>query len=154
MNRWTDFIAKEIEVEQKSPLYCYTILGFYLGFQLLSGSSSASIWVIVEIVAATYIMGFVQLYLMGSFDEAERLTAKNILFAVICSLVYTAVSWLGGWFGRSLPITALFFAFMLLCYGCVYWFFSVRRSVTTRQMNSELAAYKQKIKEKENEDKQ
>ncbi len=147
MNRWEKFLSREMEIEQKSPLYCYTIMFFYLGSRLLAGSLSASVAVVAEIIILTYAMGYVQLYLLGSFDEAERLTWSVMLRAVLCSLIYTAVSWLGSWFDRSPAITAVFFVFMLLCYGCVYWFFRIKRRLTTKQMNSELSAYKQRTKE-------
>ena len=149
MNRWEKFLSNEMDIEQKSPLYCYTIMFFYLGFRLLSGSFSASVWAVAGIIIATYLMGYVQLYLLGRFDEAGALTGKVVLKAVLCSLIYTAVSWLCGWFDRSPVVTAVFFFFMLGCYGCVYWFFSIKRTITTKQMNDELAAFKQKAKEKQ-----
>jgi len=61
-----------------------------------------------------------------------------------CSLAYTCISYLGGWFGRDLLTTGIYFVFMLICYGCVFWFYSVRRRICTRQMNQELEAFKRK----------
>lgn len=149
MSRWEKFLSNEMEIEQKAPLYCYTIMFFYFAYRLWAGSFSASVAVLVEIICLTYGMGFVQLYLLHNFDEAGQFTWKVALKMLLCSLIYTAVSWLGGWFDRNVIVTAVYFIFMLLCYGCVYWFYSVKRTITTKQMNAELTAFKQKAKEKQ-----
>ncbi len=150
MSIWKKFLSAEIEIELKASLYFYTMLFFYFGYRFLSGSLSADIIIIIEMIAATYIMGFVQFFLLGNFDEEENFSWKESLKVFGCSLVYTLVSYLGGWFDRNLAVTAIYFVFMLVCYGCVYWFFSVRRSLRTKQMNIELENFKRKKLEKEN----
>ena len=144
MSRWDRFLSSEIEIEFKASLYFYTMLFFYFGTLLLKGSLSASVVIIVEMIAAAYIMGFVQVYLLGNFDESEIFTWREAVKIAGCSLMYTAVSWLCGWFERDPIITAVYFFFMLICYGCVCWLYCVRRSICTRQMNSELEAFKKK----------
>lgn len=148
MSRWQKFLSAEIEIEFKASLYFYTILFFYFAYQLLNNSLSASIIIIVEMIVTAYIMGYIQVFLLGNFDEAEQFTLKEALKVVCCSLVYTAVSYLGGWFDRNPTITAIYLVFMFGCYGCVYWLYSVRRAICTKQMNKELEAFKRQKSEK------
>ncbi len=146
MSKWDKFLSREIEIEFKAALYFYTILFFYFACQLFSGSMTADIIIIIEMIVTAYVMGFVQVYMLGNFDEAEQFTRKEALKIVGCSAAYSIVSYLGGWFERDLLITAIYFVFMFAAYGSAYWLYSVRRAVNTREMNRELEAFKQKIK--------
>ena len=143
MSRWDKFLSAEIEIEFKASLYFYTILFFYFAYQLYNGSFSAGIVIIVEMILTAYIMGFIQVFLLDNFDETENFTWKEALKVVCCSLIYVAVSYLGGWFDRNLIVTAIYLVFMFGCYGCVYWLYSVRRAICTKQMNKELENFKQ-----------
>lgn len=152
MKKHDAFLISEIGIEFKAALYFYSILFFYMGFSLLSGSRQIEIFTVIQMVAATYIMGFVQVYLLGNFDEAEHIGLREVLAAAGCSVVYSLVGWLLNWFERSIPVTIVFFFFMLVCYGCTCWLYSFRRSATTRQLNSELEAFKIKKSEEEKND--
>ena len=148
MSKWEKFLSAEIEIEFKASLYFYTILFFYFAYRLLSRSLSASIIIIIEMILTAYIMGYIQVFLLGNFDEAEKFTWREAVKIFCCSLIYTSISYLGGWFERSLRITAVYLVFMFACYGCVYWLYCVRRAICTKQMNKELAEFKRQKSEK------
>lgn len=144
MKRHEKFFADEIGIEFKAALYFYSMLLFYICYQLINGHSQVRIAVILEMIAATYIMGYVQVFLLGNFDESEHITPSVVIKAVVCSAIYTASSYLLGWFDRNILITAVFLIFMLLFYACSYWLYSFRRRVSTKELNNELEAFKQK----------
>ncbi len=144
MKKIEKFFAAEIGIEFKAALYFYSMLFFYMGYQIIKGSFDADIIVILEMIAATYAMGFVQVFLLQNFDESESITFKAVIKAVLCSVVYTFMSWLLGWFDRNIIITAAFLVFVIGCYGCTYWLYSFRRSVSTKELNRELEEFKNK----------
>lgn len=144
MRKHEKFIASEIGIEFKAALYFYSMMFFYFGYKIINGSFHADILILAEMVAATYIMGYVQVFLLGNFDEAESITYREILKIFFCSLIYTALSYVLSWFDRNILITALFFCAVVVFYGCTCWLYSVRRKVTTKELNNELAAFKQK----------
>lgn len=144
MKRHEKFFAAEIGIEFKAALYFYSILLFYIGYQLINGQFHARIAVILEMIAATYIIGYMQVFLLGNFDEAESITPAVVIKAIVCSAVYTAASFLLGWFDGNTLITALFFLFMLIFYACSYWLYSFRRRVSTKELNAELECFKHK----------
>lgn len=144
MKKHEKFFAAEIGIEFKSALYFYSILLFYIGYQLINGQYLTRIAVILEMIAATYIMSYIQVFLLGNFDESEHITPVVLIKAAACSMLYTAASYLLGWFDRNLLMTAVFFVFMLIFYACTYWLYSFRRKVSTKELNAELELFKQK----------
>lgn len=144
MKRREKLLAAEIGIEFKAALYFYSIMFFYFGYKIISGTFYADIVILIEMVVCTYIMGFVQVFMLGNFDEAEKITWKEIIKAVVCSLVYTSVSYLGAWFDRGIAVTVIFFFFVMIFYGCTYWLYSVKRTVSTKELNIELEAFKKK----------
>jgi len=151
MNRRDKFFLSEIGIEFKAALYFYSMLFFYMGSRLIDGSRQMEIFTVLQMMAATYVMAFVQVFLLGNFDESERIGIRQMLLAAGCSLVYTAAGWLLCWFDRDIAINAVFFVFMLVCYGCTFWLYSFRRSATTKQLNDELEAFKNKKNDTEEE---
>ncbi len=143
MKNFEKFLAKELGIEFKAAIYFYTIIFFYFVYQLLQGSRQVDIVVLIEMMATTYIMGYIQVFLLGNFDEAEHVDLSVVLKVIFGALVYTGVSFFAKWFDRNLLVTGIYFVFMLVCYGCAYWAYSVKRVVSTREMNEELLAFKQ-----------
>ncbi len=144
MKKLEKFFVSEIGIEFKAALYFYSMLFFYIVCRLLSGSRQLEIFTVLEMIAATYVMAFVQFFLLGNFDESESIGVREVLLAAGCSLVYAAASRMLGWFGGSMAVTAVFYIFMMVCYGCTYWLYSFRRSAATKQLNRELEAFKNK----------
>ena len=138
------FWISEIGIEFKAALYFYSIMFFYFGYKVICGTWQADIIILTEMVASTYIMSFVQVYLLGNFDESESITWREIIKAVCCSAVYVLISHILNWFDRELVVSGLFFVFVMLFYGCTYWLYNVKRSVSTRELNAELSEFKKK----------
>ena len=144
MSRFKQYLASEIGIEFKACLYFFAILFFYSMYRILQGSFFANIIVMAEMIFSTYIMGYIQVYLLGNFDEAEQLTWREILASVFCSIVYSGVSFLGKWYDRNITITVLFFCYILFCYICVFFVYKVKRDVDTAVLNHELENFKKK----------
>ncbi len=144
MKRYEKFFAAEIEIEFKAALYFYSILFFYLAYRFIYGSHQAEISHILSMIATTYIMGYIQVFLLGNYDESEQVTWSVAAKAVLCSFIYAAASWLLGWFDRSIFETAVFFCFVMIFHGCSWWLYSFRRRVSTKELNKELEEFKKK----------
>ena len=143
MTRIERLLLKELGIEFKAALYFYTMFFFYFAYRIWSGSIQANLVVLVEMIVVTYVMAWLQLFLLGNFDEAEKVDISVIIKVICSAVVYAGISYLGNWFDRNLIVTAIYFVFMIACYGCVYWVYSFRRIVCTKEMNEELRAFKQ-----------
>ena len=144
MSWFKRYLASEIGIEFKACLYFFAILFFYSMYQIWQDSFFASIILMAEMILSTYIMGYIQVYLLGNFDEAEQLGWREILASVFCSIVYSGVSFLGKWYDRNITITVLFFCYILFCYICVFFVYKVKRDVDTAVLNHELENFKKK----------
>lgn len=148
MTKFEKFLADELGIEFKAAMYFYTMFFFYVVYQLSKGTWQADLLVLLQMIATTYIMGYIQVFLLGNFDEAEHVTWQVVMKVICGALVYTGISYIGKWFDRNLTVTLIYFVFMIGCYVCAYWAYSVKRVVSTREMNEELNTFKQqKIKE-------
>lgn len=144
LKRWHLYLTQEIGIEFKACLYFFAILFFYSMYRILGGSWEASIIHMAEIITCTYTMGYVQVYLLSNFDEAEELGLRELGYSIICSFVYVAVSLLGNWFGRDVAVTFYYFLYMMLCYVCVLWVYKMKRDIDTRKLNEELSLFKER----------
>ncbi len=145
-SKWKDrlltYLGNEIWIEYKACLYSFCITVFYCLYLVCRGMDSASILVMFESVVLAYLMGYVQVYLLRDFDEAERIGRWEGGSMAGCSAVYTLASYVLNWFERSLPVTGLFFCFMMFSYFCVYLVNRIRRAFDTRNLNKMLADFK------------
>lgn len=144
MSRFKQYLGSEIGIEFKACLYFFAILFFYSMYRILQGSFFANIIVMAEMIFSTYIIGYIQVYLLGNFDEAEQLTWREILASVFCSIVYSGVSFLGKWYDRNITVTVLFFCYILFCYICAFFIYKIKRDVDTAVLNHELENFKKK----------
>lgn len=144
MSRFKQYLGSEIGIEFKACLYFFAILFFYSMYRILQGSFFANIIVMAEMIFSTYIIGYIQVYLLGNFDEAEQLTWREILASVFCSIVYSSISFFGKWYDRNITVTVLFFCYILFCYICVFFVYKVKRDVDTAVLNHELENFKKK----------
>lgn len=144
MSRFKQYLASEIGIEFKACLYFFAILFFYSMYRILQGSFFANIIVMAEMIFSTYIMGYIQVYLLGNFDEAEQLTWREILASVFCSIVYSSISFFGKWYDRNITVTVLFFCYILFCYICAFFIYKIKRDVDTAVLNHELENFKKK----------
>lgn len=96
-----------------------------------------------EMIVSTYLMGYLQIYCLNNFDEAERFGFAEFLKSLLCSCIYTVVSYLFGWFDRNLLVTALFLAFFVFAYWCVYLINKLKRNIDTKNLNDMLEQFKE-----------
>lgn len=146
MNWLKRYLYSEIGIEFKACLYFGMILFFYFLYRVIGGSFYASIVIMTEMVFAAYMMGYIQVYLMGNFDEAERFGVREGISSVGCSVCYTAISFLGKWYDRDMKVTVLFFLYVMFCYACVFLCYKIKRDADTAKLNKELNDFKSRKK--------
>lgn len=148
MNRFKRYLYSEIGIEFKACLYFCCILFFYFVYQIMEGSLYANIITMFEMVFIAYIMGYIQVYLLGNFDEAECLGVKEGIASFACSILYMIVSILFRWYKRNIKVSILFFVYMLLCYLCVFLIYKLKRTADTIRLNQELNNFKTRKEQK------
>lgn len=148
--RW--FLSREIIIEYKACLYFCCLLFFYFAYLAQRGQFQASVAVMCEMVVTAYAVGYLQVYALWNFDDAEHLDAGNLAGAVLCTGIYTAASLVFCWFGRGRLATALFAAYLLAVYFCVFLINNVKRGMETEALNRMLGDFKAGQKEEETED--
>lgn len=138
------YLLEEIGVEFKSCIYFFCYLFYYCMYKLLGGSMSASIIHMTEMIFLTYGMCYLQIYTMKNFDEGEEFKLRELILSMICSGIYTIVSWLGGWFDGNIPVTAGFSLYVILAYICGFLVYKIRRSLESKALNEDLKAFKER----------
>lgn len=141
---WEHYLAKEIGIEFKACLYFFCMLFFYSVYKLCNGIFEASIIHLAEMIFSTYIMGYVQVYLLSNFDEGENLRARELCYMTACALVYAGISYFCGWFDRNVAVTAGFFAYIMVMYLCAFLVYKSKRRVDEKLLNEELKAFQER----------
>ena len=139
---WEKYLTKEIGIEFKSCLYFFAILFFYCVYKLVNHTYTADILHMTEIILLCYAIGYIQVYVFNNFDEAWRFRAREIAGFVLCSMVYTVLSYVFGWFDKSIGWTAGFLAYVILMYVCVILIYSTKRRIDDKELNRELEMFK------------
>lgn len=147
---WELYLTKEIGIEFKACLYFFAFLFYYCVYRLINGVYDASILHMTELILACYIIGYVQVYLLWNFDEADTLKAKEIVGMVGCTCVYCLLSWLFNWFNKDLLVTFLFAAYILLVYVCVYLIYKYKRIIDDKKLNEDLKLFQTEHKKEDN----
>ena len=91
--RLKNYWGIEVAIEYKACLYFFCILFFYCCYLVAHKVYAASILHMAEMILGTYAMGYLQVYLLGNFDEAERFGKKEALKTGCCTLLYAAASY-------------------------------------------------------------
>lgn len=143
------YLVVEIVIEFKACLFFFCIMFFYCTYRVVSGSTQASILHMTEMISLTYVMGYLQYYLLNNFDEGDRVGFREICYMLICVGIYVAVSYLGGWFDRSMGVTVGYTFYMILAYVGAFWVYRVKRRLDAKQLNEDLKAFQ---KRRQNED--
>lgn len=147
---WELYLTKEIGIEFKACLYFFAFLFYYCVFRLINGVYDASILHMTELILACYIIGYIQVYLLWNFDEADSLRVKEIAGMVICTIVYSLLSWLFNWFNKNLLVTLIFAAYILLVYVCVYLIYKSKRIIDDKKLNEDLKLFQTEHKKEDN----
>ncbi len=136
------YFSVEVSIEYKACLYFFAILFFGCVRRVLLGSVQMSILHMAEMIAAAYLMGYLQVYVLGNFDEAEHLGKRQVLFILLCTVLYTGASWVLGWFDRDVIPTLIFAGYMVFAYGCMFLVNKLKRNIDTENLNRMLTEYK------------
>jgi len=139
---WERYITKEIGIEFKACLYFFAFLFFYCIYRLCMGLKVAEILHMAEMIFLTYIVGYLQVFLLWNFDEADEMGGKEILGIIICTLIYSLSSYFLGWFDKKIILTIGFAAYIVFTYVVVFILFKWRRKIDDKILNSELEIFK------------
>ncbi len=147
MKWFKKYLFFEVRIDFKTCIYFFMILFYYSVFTILQGRLSASIIIMAEMIAAAYMIGYIQVYLLKNFDEADRLGRQEIVSVFLCSLLYTFISYFFNWYDRNIPATVIFLLYMLLCYLSIFLAYKVKRDMETAELNRELEYFKKMKKQ-------
>ena len=140
--RLRKYLSIEIGIEYKACLYFFVLLFFYSMYRVIMGVYEASLLHMLEMICATYGMGYLQVLALGNFDEAESLSPGWLFKDLLCSALYTGIGVLCGWFDGSIPAAAVFAVFCVVMFFCGYLANRLKRDIDTEQLNVMLQAYK------------
>ena len=143
---WELYLTKEIGIEFKACLYFFAFLFFYCVVRLIGGVYVADMLHMAEMILACYVIGYIQVYLLWNFDEADSLGGKELLGMVICTAVYSVLSYVFKWFDRNLTATFIFVAYVLLCYICVYFIYKSKSYIDDKRLNEDLRIFQSEHK--------
>lgn len=142
MNKFKRYLSSEIGIEFKASLYFFFILFFYCVYKVINGSLQADIIIMTEMIATTYIMGYIQVFLLRNFEETEKVGLFEVLACIGCSLVYVIESYICNWFEKDLLVTGIFAAYMVFGYFCMIAVYYVKRHFDTEVLNNDLDDFK------------
>lgn len=142
---WERYLTKEIGIEFKACLYFFSMLVYYCCYRLLCGKYEANILHMAELIFLNYCMGYIQVYFMNNFDEADHLGFKEIVYLIICSLIYGITAYFANWFDKNLPVTAGFFGWVVFMYVCCFLLYKWRRKIDDKTLNSDLKIFQTRI---------
>ena len=135
------FFSIEIGIEIKSCLYFCCILAYYFIFRIIMGSWDASIVHMTEMIISTYVIGYIQIYLLYDFDEMDEFNWKVLVFSLVCSVTYMVLAILFNWFDGNMIANAGFLAFMMMCYLSYFIVSRAKRRIDTRLLNEDLREF-------------
>lgn len=149
LSLWELYLTKEIGIEFKACLYFFAILFYYCCFRMFNGIYDASILHMTILIFTCYFIGYIQVYLLWNFDEADSLGIKEIIGMVLCTALYTLVTWFGNMFDKNIPVTLGFAAYILLTYVCVYFIYKSKRRIDDKKLNEDLRLFQSNHKKSE-----
>ncbi|MCR5684230.1 MAG: DUF3021 family protein [Lachnospiraceae bacterium] len=143
---WERYLTKEIGIEFKACLYFFAILFFYCVYRMIDGVFDASIPHMGEMILICYVMGYIQVYLFGNFDEADSLGVREICGMIVCTLLYGLASFACAWFDRRLLVSALLMLYVIITYFCVFLIYKTKRRIDDKKLNEELKIFQSEHK--------
>ncbi len=141
---WEHYLTREISIEFKACLYFFCFLFYYSVYRLSGKIYTAEILHMAEMIGVTYIMGYVQVYLLSNFDEGEHFRQKEWLYTLLCTALYTFVSVLWKWFDRHPLVTAGFALYTILIYCCTFLVYRSKRRIDEKLLNEDLKAFQER----------
>lgn len=147
MTLWERYLTKEIGIEFKACLYFYAILFFYCVYRICTGNWSAGIIHMGEMVLFCYVIGYLQVYILWNFDEAERLGKKEVFAMILCTGLYSGMSFLCNWFERNTWVTVGFAFYIWIVYVCVFLIYLSKRRIDDKKLNEDLKLFQTHLDE-------
>lgn len=144
MNWFKKYLTVEIGIEFKASLYFFAILFFYSIDRIIGGSFEANIIVMAEMIATTYIMGYIQVYLLRNFEETDSFGPFELFAVSVCSTIYGLESYFLSWFDQKIVVSIIFTGYMLFCCLCMIAVYYAKRHIDTELLNMELEEFKRK----------
>ncbi len=141
LSLWERYLTNEIGIEFKSCLYFFAILFFYCMYKVINGSMEANIIHMAEMIFSCYIICYLQILVFWNFDEADRLGLKECVGMVICTLIYTLVSFIGGWFDKKIVPSLIMAAYIVAMYLCVFFIYKTKRRIDDKKLNEDLKLF-------------
>ena len=139
---WERYLTKEIGIEFKACLYFFAILFFYCMYRLCTGRTEAGILHMGEMILACYLIGYLQVYVLWNFDEADSIGAKEVTGVSVCTLIYSGLSYLLAWFDRNIFVTLGLAAYLIVTYACIILIYMTKHRIDDKKLNEELALFK------------
>lgn len=149
LSLWERYLTTEIGIEFKACLYFFAILFFYCVYRMTGGIFEAGMIHMAEMILTCYVIGYLQVYLFGDFDESGEFGFREIIGIAVCTLIYTGVSYFGGWFDRSVPATLIFVLYVLFLYFCVILIYRTKRRIDDKKLNEDLKIFQSEHKKSE-----
>ena len=146
---WERYLTHEIGIEFKACLYFFAILFFYCVYRMINGVFSADMIHMAEMILTCYIIGYVQVYAFNNFDEADKLRTREYAGIVVCTCIYTLVSYFGNWFEKSIIVSLILAAYILFTYFCVFLIYRSKRRIDDKKLNEELKLFQTEHKKSE-----
>ena len=143
---WELYLTKEIGIEFKACLYFFAILFFYCIVRIIGGSFVADMLHMLEMILVCYAIGYIQVYLLWNFDEADNLGGKELFGMLICTLVYSILSYVFNWFDKKPVATLIFAAYLMLTYICVFFIYKSKRYIDDKRLNEDLRIFQSEHK--------
>jgi hypothetical protein len=141
LSPWETYLTREIGIEFKACLYFFAILFYYCMYRICCGVFDASIIHMAEMIITCYLICYIQVYLFGNFDEAEKPGIREIAGLVICTALYIAVAVIAKWFDGNTYVTIGFAAYLLLVYVCIFLIYRVKRKIDDKTLNEDLKLF-------------
>lgn len=149
MKPFKKYLLSEINIEFKACLYFFAFLFFFCCYRIWLGEYTFSILHMTELILATYLMGYVQVFFLRNFDEEDQFTVFTIGCAIGCSLIYSLLAYVLGWCSGNLLLCFFFFLYSILCYICAQLVYKFRRDLETEKLNLELESFKANLSDEE-----
>ena len=116
---------------------------------MIGGIFDASILHMAVMIFTCYFIGYLQVYVLGNFDEADQLKGRECLGILICTLLYCLVSYFGNWFDKKITVTLIFAAYLLITYVCVFLIYKSKRTIDDKKLNEDLRLFQTEHKKSE-----
>ena len=142
--KWEEVLSQEIAIKYKSGIYSLCHLLYCALYLLSQQRDQIGLFQLAEIVLLAWFINHLQVYFLDNFDEADQISGKWWLSAILCSILYMLVAGHLSWFGGDKLATIGFSFFQLFCYLGVYINNKIKRQIDSKQLNKQLQDFKQR----------